>query len=90
MERNHLPNFGVSINRYLPGQKLGLGDRHWGRYNGSFQPETHSPESLLHEIEQGHAFSALQGSCQLEHCGQWCCPERKNDRGTAAGQQVTD
>ena len=62
------PNFGVSINRYLPGQKLGLGDRRWGRYNGSFQPETHSPESLLHEVELGHAFSAVQGSCQLEHC----------------------
>jgi len=85
------PNFGVSINRYLPGQKLGLGDRRWGRYNGSFQPETHSPESLLHEVELGHAFSAVQGICQLEHCGRRCCPERKNDRehcGRPAGYRL--
>ena len=73
--------FQISINRYMPGEKLGIGDRRWGRYNGSFQPEMHSAKSLLDEVEQGHAFSALQGGCQREHCGQWCCPGRKSGLG---------
>ena len=73
--------FKVSINRYIPGQKLGIGDGRWGRYNGSFKPEIHSARSLLDEVAQGHGFCALQGGCQLEHCGQWCCPERKDELG---------
>mgnify|MGYP000445162653 CR=1 FL=1 len=80
-EGNHVMRFRLSINRYIPGQKLGIGDGRWGRYNGSFQPEIHSAKSLLDEVEQGHGFCALQGGCQLEHCGQWCCPERKGDLG---------
>ena len=79
VEGNHSMRFRLSINRYIPGQKLGLGDSRWGRYNGSFQPEIHSARSLLDEVEQGHGFCALQGGCQLEHCGQRCCPERKGD-----------
>jgi hypothetical protein len=34
----------------------------WGKFNGAFQTETHSPDSLLSEIAAGHSFcAALSG-----------------------------
>ena len=75
--------FAVSINRLYPGEKLAIGDRRWGRFNGAFQKETHTAESLLAEIRAGHSFCcALRGdNCGLDHCGTTkpCCPDRRND-----------
>jgi len=73
-------HFAVSINRTLPGIKLTPGDRRWSAYNGAFQRDTHTAETLLAEIQKGHAFCCALGRCQLDHCGgQWCCPRRKDD-----------
>lgn len=48
--------FQVAINRLWPGEKLAQGDTRWGRYTVNFVNETHTPQSLLKEIQQGHAF----------------------------------
>ena len=79
MEGNHLLSFQISINRYLPGQKLGPGDSRWAKFNAAFRNETHTLESFIEEVSRGYAFCAELGGCQREHCGQWCCPNRTND-----------
>lgn len=74
--------FAVSINRLYPDEKLAIGDRRWGRFNGAFQRETHTAESLLAEIRQGHSFCCVlrDDDCGLDHCGErFCCPMRKYD-----------
>ena len=74
--------FGVSINRLYPGEKLTIGDRRWGRFHGAFQKATHTAESLLADIRQGHSFCCVlrDDDCGLDHCGErFCCPNRKDD-----------
>ena len=72
--------FEVSINRTLPGIKLPRGDPRWTAYNNAFRPETHTAESLLAELTEGHSFCCVLGGCPLGHCGGWwCCPDREND-----------
>lgn len=80
--RSCAPKFPVGINRLYPHTKLGPqgADGRWGRFNGGFVPETQNTSaSLLKSVENGYAFSPWLGGCQREHCGQWCCPERRND-----------
>ena len=67
----------ASVNRKLPGIKLDIGDPRWADFNGSFQLETHTSESLLEEIRQGHSICAELGNCEREHCDRWCCPGRR-------------
>ena len=70
------------MNRLHAGEKLAIGDRRWARFNGAFNGETHTAESLLAEIRRGHSFCCVlcHDDCGLDHCGErWCCPERKND-----------
>jgi hypothetical protein len=66
--------FRTSISRLYPAQKLGLlpAEKRWARYNASFKPEEHTPESLLTEVASGYAFTAVLGSCQGSCCGTWC------------------
>jgi hypothetical protein len=66
--------FDISVNRLLPGQKLGMPpeEKRWARYNSSFHQEQHTPKSLLAEIEKGHSFTCSLGGCQGLHCGDWC------------------
>jgi hypothetical protein len=86
MVSNNL-QFAVAINRLYPGTKLGPAgtDTRWGAFNGGFKVETHTPESLLEEIKQGHAFcpELRTEKCDREHCGQWCCKKRR-DEGDAS------
>ena len=71
--------FDCAINRKWPGEKLPLGDRRFGLYNGSFEPEQHAIDSFAAEIAKGHSFCSVLGGCDLDHCGgRFCCPERKN------------
>ena len=70
----------VSINRTWPAEKLGLppAERRWGKYNGSFIAEEHTPISLLDQITQGYSFTAVLGGCQGACCGAWCTkPDHK-------------
>ena len=71
--------FRISINPLFPGEKIIQGDQRHARYHGAFRPETHTPESFLASIEEGKAFCAelSPGECGLEHHGQWCCKERR-------------
>jgi len=64
----------VSINRTWPAEKLGLppAERRWGKYNGNFVAEEHTPISLLDQITQGYSFTAVLGGCQGICCGAWC------------------
>ena len=51
------PQLSISINRRWTAEKLGLppAERRWGKYNGSFIAEEHTPISLLDQIAQGIA-----------------------------------
>jgi len=71
--------FRLSISRKYPKEKLGFGtaETRWAEHNNSFVPEGHTPESLLEELKRGHSFCAVLGSCERDHCGQWCCPPRR-------------
>ena len=64
----------ISINRTWPAEKLGLppAERRWGKYNGNFIAEEHTPISLLDQITQGYSFTAVLGGCQGICCGAWC------------------
>ncbi|MBI4299113.1 MAG: AAA family ATPase [Chloroflexi bacterium] len=59
----------VSINRLYPGQKLVPGDKRWDRFNGDFNTEEHTPESLFEEVaKNGNAFCcALKGYRKTEN-----------------------
>ena len=75
-----LPELEVSVNRLYAGDKLVVRDRRWARFNGAFRQESHTLESLLAEIRQGHSFCCVLAGCNLDHCGaRWCCPNRRND-----------
>ena len=65
------PQLNISINRTWPAEKLGLppAERRWGKYNGSFLAEEHTPISLLDQITQGYSFTAVLGGCQGTCCG---------------------
>jgi hypothetical protein len=65
---------GTSISRLYPAEKLGMppAEKRWARYNSSFKPEQHSPESLLAQIARGYSFTAVLGGCQGLCCGSWC------------------
>ena len=74
------PQLNISINRTWPAEKLGLppAERRWGKYNGSFLAEEHTPISLLDQITQGYSFTAVLGGCQGACCGAWCTkPDHK-------------
>ena len=74
----------ISINRRWRAEKLGLppAERRWGKYNGSFIAEEHTPVSLLAQIAQGYSFTAVLGGCQGPCCGSWCTiPEHKEVPG---------
>lgn len=84
----------VSINRHFPGRKLAISDPRWAIYNSAFTPESHSAQILLEQVRRGHAFCSVLGSCQRDHCGQWCCAERRkaNDLshcGRPAGHRIS-
>jgi hypothetical protein len=76
--------FHTSISRLYPAQKLGLppAEKRWARYNASFKPKEHTPESLLAEVASGYAFTAVLGGCQGLCCGVWCTrPEHREVPG---------
>jgi hypothetical protein len=69
-----LIKFQIGINRLCPGEKLRQGDPRWGSFNGAFRTEEHTPETLLAEIQKGHAFCpALKGYRKAENflCAQY-------------------
>jgi len=51
--------FEIAINRMCPGEKLPQGDPRWYRFTRSFHQETHTLDSLLAEIQQGHSFAPV-------------------------------
>jgi len=51
--------FQISINRTCPAEKLPQGDPRWYRFTRSFWPETHTLDSLVAEIQEGHSFAPV-------------------------------